>query len=113
MQWKKVWGKQKPSDTDTGVNMNGELRKAKADLAKLGKKKLEAALEDCLLDPVDIEIIRRRLIGRESYVGISMGMQGYTPEAVGKRYRAAVKTLQAVAEQNGYFSGSFPGETVK
>lgn len=93
--------------------MTGELRKAKADISKLGKRRLEAALADCLLDPVDIEILRRRLIGRESYVYISMDMEGYTPEAIGKRCRAAVKILQAVAEQNGYFSGTFPPEPVE
>ena len=67
----------------------------------------------CFDQLIDENILRRRLIGRESYVYISMDMEGYTPEAIGKRCRAAVKILQAVAEQNGYFSGTFPAEPVE
>jgi hypothetical protein len=48
--------------------------------------------------------MKRRVIGRESYVSISMSMIGYTPEAVGKRYRAALQIVESVAAQNGYFS---------
>lgn len=91
--------------------MKAELRKAKERIQKLSRKNLEAALAECLLDPMDVDIIRRRLIGRESYVGISLSMQGYTPEAVGKRYRAAIQIVESVAEQNGYFPGRSGAET--
>lgn len=74
---------------------------------------MEAVLAECLLDPIDIDIIRRRLIGRESYVGISLSMEGYTPEAVGKRYRAAIQIVESVAEQNGYLRGSSGAESAE
>lgn len=93
--------------------MKAELRKAKERIQKLSRKNLEAALAECLLDPMDVDIIRRRLIGRESYVGISLSMQGYTPEAVGKRYRAAIQIVESVAEQNGYFRRSSEAETAE
>lgn len=91
--------------------MTGELRRARADIAKLGRTRLEAVLADSLLEPADIEIVRRRLMGHESYVYISTHMGGYSPEAIGKRYRAAIRVLEAIAEQNGYISGTFPGKS--
>lgn len=84
--------------------MTEELRQAKNRIRKLSRTSLERVLADCLLDQTDIDIIKRRLIGRESYVSISMSMIGYTPEAVGKRYRAALQIVESVAAQNGYFS---------
>ena len=79
--------------------MKNDLKNAKVAIAKLYERgEKERYIDKCDLEPREIEILKRALIGRESRIQIASNMH-MSPESVQEHYRRAIRVLHKIIEK--------------